>query len=134
MEGASEEGQGPHRVVVPLMMMMNLLTSCHWDWSIRMLTSPLQAKDTPACRNHRQSFKEGLEEEGSELNRFKCKHRSYSFSTRILTKLYKLRGFFFSVCDIKRVTGMVVLQKLGKALVHNGDVTMNVCFFKVKKG
>ena len=43
---------------------------------------------------------------------------------------------FFSCqfCDKKRVAGMVVLQKLGKALVHSGDVTMNTCFFKVGKG
>ena len=43
------------------------------------------------------------------------------------------RGSFF--CDIKRVTGMVVLQKLEKALVHSGDIRMNtgMCFFKVEK-
>ena len=28
---------------------------------------------------------------------------------------------------------MTVLQKLEKALVHSGDVTMNMCFFKVEK-
>ena len=33
-------------------------------------------------------------------------------------------SFFF--CDIKREAGMVVLQKLEKALVHSGDVTMNM--------
>ena len=40
------------------------------------------------------------------------------------------RKFF---CDMKRVAGMVVLQKLGNALVHSGDVIMNICFFKVGK-
>ena len=60
--------------------------------------------------------------------------RSYSFSTRKLTKLFELKEeVFFSVCVIKRVAGMVVLQKLEKALVRSGDVTMNICFFKVGK-
>ena len=39
--------------------------------------------------------------------------------------------FFF--CDIKRVAGMVVLQKLEKETVHSDDVTLNMCFFKVEK-
>ena len=29
---------------------------------------------------------------------------------------------------------MVVLQEVGKTLVHSGDVMMNICFFKVGKG
>ena len=28
---------------------------------------------------------------------------------------------------------MLVLQKLEKAVVHSGDVTLNICFFKVGK-
>ena len=51
-----------------------------------------------------------------------------------MTKLFELKEevcFFF--CDIKRVAGMIVLQKLEKALVNSGDVTLNICFFKVGK-
>ena len=36
-------------------------------------------------------------------------------------------------CDVKRLAGMVVLQKLAKALVHSGDFMLNICFFKVGK-
>ena len=43
------------------------------------------------------------------------------------------RGSVIFFCDMKRVAGMVVLQKLGKALVHSDNVTMNMCFFKVEK-
>ena len=43
----------------------------------------------------------------------------------------KKKCFFF--CYIKRVAGIVVLQKLEKALVHSDDVMMNICFFKVEK-
>ena len=48
-------------------------------------------------------------------------------------KLFKLKEEVFSFCDIKRVAGMVVLQKLEKALVHSSDVTLNIRFFKVGK-
>ena len=40
------------------------------------------------------------------------------------------REFFY---DMKSVAGMVVLQKLGKALVHSGDIMLNIRFFKVGK-
>ena len=43
------------------------------------------------------------------------------------------RGSVFFFCDTQRVAGMVVLQKLEKALVHSDDVKMNMCFFKVEK-
>ena len=48
-----------------------------------------------------------------------------------LTKLLKLKKkvFFFQFITIKRVAGMVDLQKLGKALAHSGDITMNICFW-----
>ena len=69
-----------------------------------------------------------------DLSRSKGKRRSYSLSTLILTKLVELKEeVFFFFCDIKRVAGMVVLQKLEKALVHSDDVMMNICFFKVEK-
>ena len=29
---------------------------------------------------------------------------------------------------------MLVLQKLEEALVHSGDITLNICFFKVERG
>ena len=61
------------------------------------------------------------------------KRRGYSFSTQILTKLFELKEKVFFFCDIKRMAGMVVLQKLEKELVHSDDVTMNICFFKVEK-
>ena len=61
---------------------------------------------------------------GSEPNRYMSKRRNYSFSFRILTKLFEIKEDVF-FCDTKRVAGMVVLQKLEKALVHIGDVTMN---------
>ena len=89
---------------------------------------------TTGNRIYLSHCEQGLEEWGSEPNRPKCKRRSYSFSTRILTKRFELKeevfNFFF---DMKRVEGMVILQKLEKALVHSGDVTMNICFFKVGK-
>ena len=88
---------------------------------------------TVGNRNYLPYCEHGMEEGGSELNMSKCKRRSYSFSTRILTKLFELKEEVFFFCDIKRVAGMVVLQKLEKALVHSGYVTMNVCFFKVEK-
>ena len=60
----------------------------------------------------------------AEVIAFQPKYwRSFSNSKRKI--------FFF--CDMKRVAGMVVLQKLGKALVHSDYVTMNMCFFKVEK-
>ena len=68
---------------------------------------------------------------GSEPNRSKCKRRSYRFSTRVLTRRFKLKEEVFFFCDIKRVAGIVVLQKLEKALVQSGDVTMNICLIKV---
>ena len=82
---------------------------------------------TPAIENYLQYCEQGLGEWGSEPNKPKCKRRGYSFSTRILTKLFELKEeVFFFFCDIKRVAGIVVLQKLEKALVHNSDVIMNV--------
>ena len=42
------------------------------------------------------------------------------------------RELFFSVCDINRVAGIVVLQMLVKALDHCCDITMNIGFFKGK--
>ena len=101
-----------------------------------MLSSPLKL-NTPQLADHREQklsfiLQTRVGEWGSEPNRSKCKRRSYSFSTRILTKLFELKEEVF-FCDTKRVAGMVVLQKLGKALVHSGDVTMNICFFKVGK-
>ena len=39
------------------------------------------------------------------------------------------RGSFF----FKRMAGMLVLHKLEEALVHSGDITLNICFFKVGK-
>ena len=55
------------------------------------------------------------------------------FNTNIDEDFRTQRGRVFFFCDIKRVAGMVVLQKLEKALVHSDDVTMNMCFFKVEK-
>ena len=55
------------------------------------------------------------------------------FSTNIDEAFRIQRGSVFFFCDIKRMAGMVVLQKLEKALLHNDDVTMNMCFFKVGK-
>ena len=50
-------------------------------------------------------------------------------------KLFELKEVvFFLFCDTKRVAGIIVLQKLRKALVHSGDVTMNLCFFKGERG
>ena len=116
---------------------MNLLTSRRWVWSRGMLSSPLQAEDTSLqtiCNRIYLSYcEQGLEGWGSEPNTSKCKRRSYSFSTRILTKLFELKEEVFFFFYIKRVAGMVVLQKLEKVLVHSGDVTMNICFFKVGK-
>ena len=76
-----------------------------------------------------------MEEWGSEPSRSKSKRRSYNFSTRIFMKLFKMKEDEYcpQFCDIKRVVGMVVLQKLEKALVHSGDVTLNTRFFKVGK-
>ena len=54
------------------------------------------------------------------------------FNTNIDEAFRTQRGSVF-FCDIKRVAGLVVLQKLEKALVHSDDVTMNICFFKVEK-
>ena len=52
------------------------------------------------------------------------------FNTNIDEDFRTQRGsVFFFFCDIKRVAGMVVLQKLEKTLVHSDDVTMNMCFF-----
>ena len=116
---------------------MNLLTSRRWVWSRGMLSSPLQAEDTSLqtiCNRIYLSYcEQGLEEWGSKRNRSKCKRRSYSLSTWILTKRFKLKEEVFFFCDTKRVAGIVVLQKLGKALVHSGDITVNLCFFKVGK-
>ena len=53
-------------------------------------------------------------------------------STRILTKVFELKEEVPFI-DTKRVAGMVVLQKLEKALVHSGDITLNIRFFKVGK-
>ena len=50
------------------------------------------------------------------------------FSTRILTSFSNSKKKFF-----KRMAGMIVLQKLEKAVVHSGDITLNICFFKVGK-
>ena len=47
------------------------------------------------------------------------------FNTNIDEAFRTQRGSVF-FCDINRVAGMVVLQKLEKSLVHSGDVTMNV--------
>ena len=79
---------------------MNLLTSRRWVWGRGMLSSPLQAEDTPACktienRNYLLYCEQGLGEWGKEPNRSKCKRRSYSFSTRILTKLFELKEEVF---------------------------------------
>ena len=38
------------------------------------------------------------------------------------------------LCDTKRVAGIVVMQKVEKALIHIDDVTMNIWFFKMGKG
>ena len=38
------------------------------------------------------------------------------------------------MCFFKRMAGRVVWQKLDKALVHSGDVTLNIRFFKVGRG
>ena len=65
----------------------------------------------------------------SEPSRSKCKRRGYSFSTRIMTKFFELKEEVF----FKRMSGILVLQKLEKALVHSGDITLNICFFKVGK-
>ena len=43
------------------------------------------------------------------------------------------RGSSFFFCDTKSMSGIVISQKLGKVLVHSGDVTVNLCFFKVGK-
>ena len=56
-----------------------------------------------------------------------------AFSTRILMKLFELKEEVSFFCDINMAAGMVVLQKLMKALVNSGDVMMNVCFCKVEK-
>ena len=57
---------------------MNLLTGHRWVWSRGMLSSPLQAEETPACRPQVTEIylsycERGLEEWGSEPNRSKCK-------------------------------------------------------------
>ena len=110
---------------------MDLLTS-RWVWKRGMLSSPLQAEDR---REQKLSFvlRTRVGEWGSEPNRPKCKRWSYSFLTRILTKLFRTQRGSFLLCNTKRVACIVVLQKLGKALVHSGDVTMNLCFFKEGK-
>ena len=54
------------------------------------------------------------------------------FNTNIDEGFRTQRGSAF-FCDMKRVAGMVVLQKLEKALVHSDVVTMNMCFFKAEK-
>ena len=116
---------------------MNLLTSRRWIWSRGMLSSPLQAEDTTACRpieniNCLSYWEQGLGEWGSEPSRSKCKRRSYSFPSRILTKLFELKeeflSFFFFFYT-KSMAGIVILQKLGKALVHRGDGTINMFLY-----
>ena len=47
-----------------------------------------------------------------------------------IDEVFKLKQDVF--CDMKRMIGMVVLQKLGKALVHSGDVTLNVAYVPLK--
>ena len=47
------------------------------------------------------------------------------FNTNIDEAFRTQRGSV-SFCDINRVAGMVVLQKLEKTLVHSDDVTINV--------
>ena len=85
-------------------------------------------------RTYFSYWEQGLVEWGSEPTRSKCKRRCYSFSTWILTKLFKLKEVdFFPFVTWRGWQALVVLQKLGKALVHSGDVTMNMCFFKVEK-
>ena len=99
---------------------------------------PLLCKlKTIGNRNYLLYCEQELEEWGSEPNTSKCKRHSYSLSTRTLTKLFEIKEevFFFlsfpPVYDIKRVAGMVVLQKLEKALVHNVDLTINISFVMV---
>ena len=53
------------------------------------------------------------------------------FNTNIEAFRTQRGSVFFFV--IKRVAGIIVLQKLEKALLHSDDVKMNMCFFKVEK-
>ena len=112
-------------------------TSHRWVWSSGMLSSPLQAEDTPACRPQRtetvfrivnKSWRSGVvnitgPNASAEVIAFQPEYWQSFLNSK--------RKFFFS--DIKRVAGVAVLHKLGKALVHSGDVTMNICFLKVRK-
>ena len=49
-------------------------------------------------------------------------------------KLFKLKEEVFFFFVTKRVAGMIVLQKLEKALVKNGNIKMNTCFFNGERG
>ena len=46
-----------------------------------------------------------------------------------IEEAFKTRRESFSVYYMKRVAGMIDLQKLGKAIAHSGDVTMNIRFW-----
>ena len=48
-------------------------------------------------------------------------------------KLFKLKEEVFFLLWHEDGGGQVDLQKLEKALVHSGDVTLNIRFFKVGK-
>ena len=107
---------------------MNLLTSRRWVWSREMLSSPLQAEDTPASWPQRTETMFRIANKGwgsgvvnrtspnarAEVTAFQPEYwRSFSNSKRKF------------LCDM---AGMLVLQKLEKALVHSGHATMNtVC-------
>ena len=81
-------------------------------------------------RNYLSYCEQGLEEWGSEPNRFNGRAEVIAFNPNIDEAFQTQRGFF---CDVESVAGMVVLLKLGKVLVHSGNVTLNIRFFKVGK-
>ena len=115
-----------------------ICTSRRWVWSRGMLSTPLQAEETLACktignRNYLSYCEQGLEECGSEPNTSKCKRRIYSFSTRILTKLFEIKQEVFFFLWHKEGGGHRSFAVTRKALVHSGDVTLNIRFFKVGK-
>ena len=95
----------------------------------------LYCLQTIGNRNYLSYCEQGLVKLGSEPSKSKCKSRCYRFFNPNIDEAFQTQraSFFFSFCDMKRVAGMVVLQKLKKALVHSSDVTLNIRFFKVGK-